>query len=197
MIIGLTGGIASGKSTAANHLASNGAQVMDGDVLGHRAYQPNTNAFRKIADTFGPETVGNDGLIARKTLGGKVFGNPEALKQLTDILYPEIRRLFEEWIAECRAQDPDALLVMDAAVLLEAGWDDLADETWVVIVDPNLAVSRAIARDGLDEEAIRKRIASQLSNEERAERADVVIDNSGNEETLISRLNAELTRITG
>ena len=80
---------------------------------------------------------------------------------------------------------------------MEAGWDDLADETWVVIVDPNLAVSRAIARDGLDEEAIRKRIASQLSNEERAERADVVIDNSGNEETLISRLNAELTRITG
>ena len=197
MIIGLTGGIASGKSTAANHHASNGAQVMDGDVLGHRAYQPNTNAFRKIADTFGPETVGNDGLIDRKTLGGKVCGNPEALKQLTNILYPEIRRLFEEWIAECRAQDPDALLVMDAAVLLEAGWDDLADETWVVIVDPNLAVSRAIARDGLDEEAIRKRIASQLSNEERAERADVVIDNSGNEETLISRLNAELTRITG
>lgn len=197
MIIGLTGGIASGKSTAAIHLASNGAQVMDGDVLGHRAYQPNTNAFRQIADTFGPETVGNDGLIDRKTLGGKVFGNPEALKQLTDILYPEIRRLFEEWIAECRAQDPDALLVMDAAVLLEAGWDDLADETWVVIVDPNLAVSRAIARDGLDEEAIRKRIASQLSNEERAARADVVIDNSGNEETLISRLNAELTRITG
>jgi dephospho-CoA kinase len=195
MIIGLTGGIASGKSTAARYLSENGAFVMDGDVLGHRAYEPNTTAFAQIAETFGSEVVGADGQIDRKALGGKVFGNPNALKQLTDILYPEIRRMFNEWIETAQADNPNALLVMDAAVLLEAGWEDLADETWVVIVDPDTAVDRAVARDGLDEAAVRKRIASQLSNDERSARADVVIDNSGNEAALIARLDAELARI--
>jgi len=195
MIIGLTGGIASGKSTAARYLSENGAFVMDGDVLGHRAYEPNTTAFAQIAETFGSEVVGADGQIDRKALGGKVFGNPNALKQLTDILYPEIRRMFSEWIETAQADNPNALLVMDAAVLLEAGWEDLADETWVVIVDPDTAVDRAVARDGLDEAAVRKRIASQLSNDERSARADVVIDNSGNEAALIARLDAELARI--
>lgn len=195
MIIGLTGGIASGKSTAARYLSENGAFVMDGDVLGHRAYEPNTAAFAQIAETFGSEVVGADGQIDRKALGGKVFGNPNALKQLTDILYPEIRRMFSEWIETTQADNPNALLVMDAAVLLEAGWENLADETWVVIVDPDTAVDRAVARDGLDEAAVRKRIASQLSNDERSARADVVIDNSGNEAALIARLAAELARI--
>ena len=195
MIIGLTGGIASGKSTAARHLSENGAFVMDGDVLGHRAYEPNTAAFAQITETFGSEVVGADGQINRKALGGKVFGNPNALKQLTDILYPEIRRMFSEWIETTQADNPNALLVMDAAVLLEAGWEDLADETWVIIVDPNTAVSRAVARDGLDEAAVSKRIASQLSNDERSARADVVIDNTGNEAALIARLEAELKRI--
>ena len=195
MIIGLTGGIASGKSTAARYLSENGAFVMDGDVLGHRAYEPNTAAFAQITETFGSEVVGADGQINRKALGGKVFGNPNALKQLTDILYPEIRRMFSEWIETTQADNPNALLVMDAAVLLEAGWEDLADETWVVIVDPDTAVDRAVARDGLDEAAVRKRIASQLSNDERSARADVVIDNSGNEAALIARLAAELARI--
>lgn len=195
MIIGLTGGIASGKSTAARYLAENGAFVMDGDVLGHRAYEPNTAAFAKIAETFGSDVVGTDGQIDRKVLGSKVFGNPDALKQLTDILYPEIRRMFSEWIATEQADNPEALLVMDAAVLLEAGWEDLADETWVVIVDPDTAVTRAVARDGLDEAAVRKRIASQLSNDERSARADVVIDNSGDETALTTRLDAELARI--
>jgi len=195
MIIGLTGGIASGKSTAARYLSENGALVMDGDVLGHRAYEPNTAAFTQIVETFGSDVVGADGQINRKALGGKVFGNPDALKQLTDILYPEIRRMFGEWIETTQADNPKALLVMDAAVLLEAGWEDLADETWVVIVDPNTAVTRAVARDGLDEAAVRKRIASQLSNDERTARADVVIDNSGDEATLVARLEAELKRI--
>ena len=81
MIIGLTGGIASGKSTAAWHLSKNGAFVMDGDVLGHRAYEPNTAAFAQITETFGSEVVGADGQINRKALGGKVVGNPNALKQ--------------------------------------------------------------------------------------------------------------------
>ena len=196
MIIGLTGGIASGKSTAAKFLASKGADVMDGDVLGHRAYEPDTAAFAQIAETFGNDVVGADGQINRKTLGGEVFGNPDALKQLTDILWPEIRRMFSEWIAEGKKKNPNALLVMDAAVLLEARWEDLADETWVVIVPPDTAVERAVARNGLDAEAVRKRIASQLTNDERSARADVVIDNSGSEAAFLDRLEAEYKRVS-
>ena len=195
MIIGLTGGIASGKSTAARYLSKNGAEVMDGDILGHRAYEPQTAAFKKIKNTFGEEIIGADGQIDRKTLGSKVFGKPNALKQLTNILWPEIRLMFEDWITKMQSTKPKALLVMDAAVLFEAGWEDLADETWVIIVEPNIAVRRAVARDGLNEAAIRKRIATQLSNDERSARADVVIDNSSDEATLIARLDAELTRI--
>ena len=196
MIIGLTGGIASGKSTAAKFLASAGAQVMDGDFLGHRAYEPNTTAFSKIVETFGNDIVGGDGQIDRKVLGGKVFGNSDALKQLTDILWPEIRRMFSEWISNGKDNNPNALMVMDAAVLLEAGWEDLADEIWVVIVPPNIAVERAVARDGLDADAVQKRIASQLTNEERSARADIVIDNSDSEEAFLIRLRDELKRVT-
>ncbi|MEC8369437.1 MAG: dephospho-CoA kinase, partial [Pseudomonadota bacterium] len=136
------------------------------------------------------------GQIDRKTLGGKVFGNPDALKQLTDILWPEIRRMFSEWIADGKKNNPNAFLVMDAAVLLEAGWEDLADETWVVIVPPDTAVERAVDRDGLDAEAVRKRIASQLTNDERSARADVVIDNSGSEAAFLERLEAEYKRVS-
>ena len=103
--------------------------------------------------------------------------------------------MFAEWIGECQSEDADALLVMDAAVLL-GRWEDLADETWVVIVDPN-AVARATKRDGLDEAAVRKRIASQLSNAERSARADVVIDNSGDQGALTARLDSEMARISG
>ena len=85
---------------------------------------------------------------------------------------------------------------MDAAVLLEAGWEDLADETWVVIVPPDMAVERAVDRDGLDAEAVRKRIASQLTNDERSARADVVIDNSGSVAAFLERLEAEYKRVS-
>ena len=104
--------------------------------------------------------------------------------------------MFSEWIAEGKKNNPNALLVMDAAVLLEAGWEDLADETWVVIVPPDTAVERAVTRDGLDAEAVRKRIASQLTNDERSARADVVIDNSGSEAAFLDRLEAEYKRVS-
>jgi|TARA_B110000438_G_scaffold202352_1_gene193942 dephospho-CoA kinase len=195
MIIGLTGGIASGKSTAANFLGSKGASVIDCDVLGHRAYEPHTQAFREVVETFDDEVVGADGMIDRKVLGGKVFGNPEALNQLTSILWPEIRRMAEAEIVQLRDTNPDTHVVLEAAVLFEAGWEDAVDEIWVAVVDVETAVSRAMERDGADEAAIRKRIDSQLSNDERRRRADIVIDNNRNEAALRIRLEAEWHRV--
>ena len=190
-VIGLTGGIASGKSTAAAHLGTLGAHVIDADKLGHRVYDPGTSGFDAVVRTFGEDVVGDDGNIDRRALGGKVFGNPDALKQLTDIAWPEIRKLAEAEIAEIRGQDGSKTIVLEAAVLFEAGWEDVVDEVWVVVVEPDVAVARAMSRDGVDEAAVRARIDSQLSNDERRSRANIVIDNSADETALKAALDGQ------
>ncbi len=177
-VVGLTGGIASGKSTVAQLFRERGVPVIDADVLGHRSYEPGTETYRKVIDAFGEEIVAPDGTIDRRVLGSKVFGKPDELRRLTDIVWPAIRRLASEELAELEVAGNE-LAVLEAAVLLEAGWEDLVDEIWVVVVDPSIAVSRLRSRNGLDEEAAWARIRSQLSNEERIRRADVVIENNG------------------
>ena len=196
MIIGLTGGIASGKSTAALHLGSLGAHVIDADVLGHRAYDPGTAAHKAVIETFGEAVRGADDQIDRKALGAAVFGNPDALRRLTDIVWPEIRRLAEAEIQSVHAENPQTIVVLEAAVLIEAGWQDIAEEIWVVIVDRDTAIARAMARDGAIEAAIQARIDSQLSNEAREAHATVVIDNSGTQAQMIAHLEAEWARVS-
>lgn len=186
IVIGLTGGIASGKSTAAAFLGEHGAHVIDADLLGHRAYDPGTAAFDQVVATFGQDVVGDDGHINRRALGGKVFGKPDALKQLTDIVWPAIRSMAEAEIAEVGAAR--GIVVLEAAVLLEAGWEDIADEVWVVVVDREVAIQRATTRDGVERDAIEARIDSQLSNDERRAKAHRVIDNSDDEAALRAQL---------
>lgn len=176
-VIGLTGGIASGKSTLATFFKSREVPVLDADVLGHRTYDPGTDTFRAVVAAFGPELVAADGSIDRRVLGGKVFGKPDELKRLTDIVWPGIRKLASEALSELETAG-NHLAVLEAAVLFEAGWDDLVDEVWVVVVEPDLAVQRLATRNGLDEAAARARIASQLSNAERIAKANVVIENN-------------------
>lgn len=192
MVIGLTGGIASGKSTAAQHLGSLGARVVDCDRLGHRAYDPGTPSFDAVRKTFGAEVINKDGLIDRAVLGGKVFGKPDEMTKLTDIVWPEIGRLAR---AEIDAGGPGAITVLEAAVLFEAGWTDGLDEIWVVVADPDTAAARAMARDGLDAEDVQKRIAAQLSNAERTAKADVIIDNSTDVESLRAQLKSHWRRL--
>lgn len=192
-VIGLTGGIASGKSTAAQYLAGLGAHVIDCDQLGHRAYDPGTPSFHAIKAEFGEEVVGEDGRIDRAKLGSKVFGQPGELRKLTAIVWPEIGRLAAVELAAAR---PGDINVLEAAVLFEAGWTDGLNEIWVVVTDPEIALRRAMARDSLNQEAVRKRIAAQLSNDERAAKADVVIDNSADLHKLCAQLDAEWRRLT-
>ena len=197
MKIGLTGGIASGKSTAARYLEQLGAFVIDADKLGHRVYEPDTAGFRAVVAAFGEDVVGQDGQVDRRALGAKVFGDADALKRLTDIVWPEIRALAEAEMSALLADDPARVVVLEAAVLFEAGWEDVVDEVWTVVVAPDVAVARACARDGLSEEDVRRRLDSQMSNDERRARADVVIDNSGDTETLLARLDREWLRVIG
>lgn len=186
-VIGLTGGIASGKSTVTTFFRDRGIPVIDADLLGHRTYEPGTETYRRVVETFGNDVVAPDGTIDRKVLGSKVFGRPDELKKLTDIVWPGIRRLASEQLAEFEAAG-NSLVVLEAAVLFEAGWEDLVDEIWVVVVEPEIAVQRLGARNGLDPEAARARIASQLSNAERIARADVVIENNGTLDELRERI---------
>ena len=195
MVIGLTGGIASGKSTAARKLGEYGAHVIDADKLGHRAYLKGTQAFDEVVATFGADVVGADGEIDRAALGAKVFGEGNRLEELTAIVWPAIRRMAEDEIKEIQSQNPAKIIVLEAAVLLEAGWQDIVDEVWVTVVDREVAIERATARDGLDREAIEARIDAQLSNDERTSAAQQVIDNSSDEANLTAQLAALWTNV--
>ena len=194
LVIGLTGGIASGKSTVARLLAERGAVVVDADKLGHRAYRRDRPAFARVVAAFGPDVVGADGEIDRRALGAKVFGDANAMRRLTDIVWPAILALAKDEIATARRAGA-AVAVLEAAVLLEAGWQSEVDEVWAVAVPSQVAVRRATARDGVDAEAVRARIAAQLSNEERAAKADVVIENSGSPKALAERLCRQWRRL--
>jgi dephospho-CoA kinase len=178
VVIGLTGGIASGKSTVAEWFKEWGALVIDADRLGHRVYEPGTPGFEAVVNEFGHEIVALDGTINRQVLGGKVFGDPEQMQRLNEIVWPHIRELAEEEIAECRRRRVE-LVVLEAAVLVEAGWVDLVDEVWVVSTRPAIARERLMARNRLSEAQAQARIDSQISNREREAVADVKIDNSG------------------
>ncbi len=177
-VIGLTGGIASGKSTVTRFFKDREIPVIDADILGHRTYDPGTDTFAAVVAAFGQDLVAADGTIDRRVLGAKVFGKPDELKRLTDIVWPGIRRLASEALSEFEAAG-NTLVVLEAAVLFEAGWEDLVHEVWVVVVEPDLAVERLATRNGLDATAARARIDSQLSNDERISRSNVVITNNG------------------
>jgi dephospho-CoA kinase len=194
-VIGLTGGIASGKSTAATLLKGYGAIVIDADRVGHRVYEPGTSGFQAVVNEFGHDLVAEDGTINRQLLGGKVFGDPAQMKRLTDIVWPEIRKLAGEEIADLKEREGSTPIVLEAAVMIEANWMDLVDEVWVVTVTPEVARERLMARNGLTDAQAQARIDSQLTNKERLQYADVKIDNSGTLEQFEGRVEREWKRL--
>lgn len=192
--IGLTGGIASGKSVISSLLAERGALIVDADRLGHESYRAGTETFRRVVETFGRDIVGADGEIDRKRLGAKVFGDAGARKRLEAIVWPAIREMARERIEEARRQGVP-VVVLEAAVLIEAGWQDLVDEVWVAEVDPETAIQRLASRNGLTREQAEARLRAQLSNEERRRHADVVIENNGTLDDLQRRVDEAWARL--
>ena len=197
MIICLTGGLASGKSTAVKHLANKGAHVIDADVLGHRAYEPGNKAHAQIISEFGKDVCSDGDYIDRRVLGSLVFGKPDKLKKLTDIVWPEIRRMVEEEITSVRNRNPDQVIVLEAAVLFEAGWQNIGDEVWVIAVDKETAVQRSMLRDSSAREDVEKRLDAQLTNDQRTSLADQVIENNLDEITLLRQLDLAWRSSTG
>jgi dephospho-CoA kinase len=168
----------SGKSTVSQLLSELGASVLDADVVGHQCYQPGTEAWKDVVDAFGEEIVAPDGSIDRTKLAAIVFGDPESLIRLNQIMHPRMYDMMADQIEEYRLGGVE-VVVLEAALLFEAGWTPLVDEIWVTVASEPTVVRRARERTGLPEEQIRSRIRSQLSNEERKAKADLVISNDG------------------
>lgn len=178
-IIGLTGGIGSGKSLVTEILVELGAELVNADLLGHRIYLPGREAWQDIINAFGQEVVAPDQTIDRKKLGPIVFGNKKALEKLNSITHPRIYDEAAKEIAAIRTRKGDqGILVFEAAILIEAKWTALVDYIWVVAADREVVIQRLIERNQMTREAAEARIDSQLSNEERAKYADVVIMNN-------------------
>ncbi|RUS74030.1 hypothetical protein EGW08_018204 [Elysia chlorotica] len=170
-IVGVMGGIASGKSRLCSVLKSFGAKVVDCDLLGHKAYVKGTDAHSAIVREFGNDVVGEDGEINRQKLGPIVFSDKNKLNKLNSIVWPAIRSLAEQEIKEAKS----GVVVLEAAVLLEAGWDQMVHEVWTTFIPREEAVNRIMTRNGLSQEAAEKRIDSQMSNSERLQRTNVAI----------------------
>ena len=177
-VIGLTGGIGSGKSTVAKVLEAQGASVLSADIIGHEVYNPGRPAWQEIVNEFGNEVVADNGMIDRKKLGAIVFSDPKHLAALNSIVHPRMKGMMRERLAAL-AQNGVVITVLEAALLFEAKWDDLADEVWVTAVAPEIAARRTSERSGLPEDQVLERIKSQISNEERTRNAHVVIDTEG------------------
>lgn len=177
-VIGLTGGIGSGKSTVSGYLAELGAVIIDADKVGHEAFKPHTAAWHDVVEAFGNEVLAPDGEIDRAKLGGVVFNNPESLKKLNGIMHPRIKQMIKIQIENYRKKGLK-MVVVEAYGLIEADWISIVDQVWVTVSSESVVLERLKKQRVLDEEQILARIRSQLSPEERGKYADVIIQNDG------------------
>lgn len=182
-VIGLTGGIASGKSTVARLLAGHGIPVIDADQLARDAVLPGTAALRQIAVSFGERVLSPAGLLDRTVLAEIVFADPGARRKLEEILHPAIKSLAEKRLADLQRRGEPVVVYM-APLLIEAGVTDRVDEIWVVYADRETQLQRLMSRDGVSRESAEQRLAAQLSMDEKAAYGRIVIDNCGTPEML-------------
>jgi dephospho-CoA kinase len=175
IIIGLTGGILSGKSTVADMLAEKGAVIIDADKVGHEAYKPHTETWQRLVDTFGEWILRKNGEIDRKKLSDIVFSDPASLTLLNQIVHPPMQQMIADEI-ERQRREGIKVVVLEAAILIEAKWTDLVDEIWVTVAPEDVIIDRLQNRSGFTEEQARARIHSQLPTEEKVKLADAVID---------------------
>jgi dephospho-CoA kinase len=188
LLVGLTGGIATGKSTVSAMLRARGCILIDADMLAREVVEPGQPAHERIVAAFGPGVLAPDGALDRKALGSIVFADPQRRKELEAITHPEIRARFAARLAELTEQGFDGIVIFDAAVMIESGNYRNMDRLVVVTADPEAQVSRQRERDGASVEAATRRIASQMPLAEKVRLADYVIDNAGTREATAARV---------
>jgi dephospho-CoA kinase len=183
IVVGLTGGIATGKSTVAAIFGEAGARLIDADLIAREAVRKDTPAYRDILAHFGPKVLQPDGEIDRKRLGAIIFKNPTEQRALERIVHPEVRKEINRGIAEIRQQTPSALVIVDIPLLFEAGMRQGLDAVIVVYAPEHLQLERLMARDGLTRPEALARIRAQMPIESKKALATHVIDNSGSFES--------------
>ena len=177
--VGLTGGIASGKSTVGRMFGELGCKVIDSDRITRELFEPGNPVNAKVTETFGPRVLASDGSINRAVLAELVFQNPDQRQKLNSIVHPAIKQRQNEFLSQAAANDGRAIGIVEAALIVEVGTYRDYDKLIVVTCSPNVQRERLRERSGLTPEQIESRIASQMPMEEKVKVADFVIDNSG------------------
>jgi dephospho-CoA kinase len=180
--VGLTGGLACGKSFVGGALADMGCLLIQADELGHEVLSPGGEAYEDVVSEFGRDILAGDGSIDRRALAARVFGDPERLERLNALVHPAVIRREEQLSAEFAARKPDGIAVVEAAILIETGSYKRFDKMIVVTCDDERQLERAMGREGAVEADVRARLKRQMSAAEKRKFADFVIDTSGDKE---------------
>jgi dephospho-CoA kinase len=198
--VGLTGGIATGKSTVGAMFVELGCHLIESDQITHQLFEPGQAVHAAVVKQFGNRILAVDGTIDRRILGDIVFKDPQARAKLNGLVHPAIIQRQQEWLQEMEAQDPHGIAIVDAALMIEVGTYKNYDKVIVVTCSPEMQRERLRARSALSEEKIESRIRSQMPAEEKIKYADFVIDNSGSiestrvqVETVYQQLRAAVT----
>jgi dephospho-CoA kinase len=196
LVVGLTGGIGSGKSTVAELLRARGATVIDADLLAREVVAPGTPGFRAVVARFGPGVVDPDGGLDRRALAGIVFADPGALADLNAIVHPAVRARIDDRLRELRTTAEAGVVVLEIPLLVESGRSYGAAAVIVVDCPEDVALRRLVVERGMDEGDARRRMAAQLSRADRLAAADIVIDNSGSPAELSAEVDRMWTALT-
>lgn len=186
--VGLTGGLATGKTFVGQALADLGCRLLQADEIGRQVMEPAGEAFAEVVQEFGPEILAPDGSIDRKKLAGIVFENPERLAALNRLVHPWVIRRENDWLERMAAEDPRAIAVVEAAVMIEAGTHTRFDRLIVAACSAEQQIERAVQRGGMTREEALARIRRQMPLEEKIKLADFVIDTGGTPEQTLRQV---------
>jgi dephospho-CoA kinase len=195
LIVGLTGGWATGKTLVAEEFKRLGAYLVDADEIAREITRPGTPAYREIAREFGGKIIKPDGTIDRKALGRIVFSDPARLKRLNEITHPRIIHEMEVLIEELKKEHPGEVIVVDAPLLIEVGLDKKMDKVVVVYADEVTQIERIMKREGISREEAKRRIGAQLPTKNKAGLADFVIDGNGGVDETVKAVKSIYERL--
>lgn len=197
LLVGLTGGLASGKTLVGKELARQGCHLIQADELGHRVLLPDGEAYAAVVREFGCDILDGDGRINRRTLGGLVFNDPTRLAALSAIVHPAVGRLQKQIVDGLAETDPDGIVVVEAAILVETGSYRNFERLIVAVCTVEQQIARSMHRDGLSREEVMVRLSRQLPLEQKKRLANYVIDTSGLKEATIEQTREVFRSLRG
>lgn len=195
IVIGLTGGIGTGKSTVSDYLRKKGCIILDADDISRKMTEAGMPALSIIQNVFGDEVINSDGSLNRHKLGDIVFNNRDKLQKLQQIITTEVVDNINRNLSQLQSEHCDKIVVIDAPLLFECGMENIADENWLVISEMSVRIKRVKERDNLSEEQIIARINNQMSQEDKEKLSDYILDNSGSLQQLYEQIDDNLERL--